>query len=75
MAGRTIFERVKEHERTSRAFSVMFIPVDQVPRVAREIRDSIPVTKSGEQCWEIDMKSAVMGGKIRISKTTLKVRA
>ena len=72
---KTIFDRVKEHERTSRAYSVMFIPADQVPRVAREIRDSIPILKSGDQAFEWDMKSAVMGGKIRIGKTTLKVRA
>jgi len=71
---RTIFDRVKEHERTSGSYSVMFVPVDQVPRVAREIRDSIPRAKSGEQRFEWDIKSAVMGGKIRISKTTIKVR-
>ena len=72
---RTIFDRVREHERNSSSFSVMLIPVDQVPRVAREIRESIPVLRSGEQAFEWDMKSAVMGGKIRIGKTTLKVRA
>lgn len=73
---RTIFDRVREHERTmSGSFSVMLIPVDQVPRVAREIRDSIPVLRSGDQAFEWDMKSAVMGGKIRIGKTTLKVKA
>lgn len=70
----TIFDRVREHEKASAAYSVMLIPADQVPRVAREIRESIPVTRDGEQRFEWDMKSAVMGGKIRIGKTTLKVK-
>lgn len=70
---RTIFDRVREHERTSSGHSIMFVPPEQVARVAREIRDSIPVLRTGEQAFEWDIKSAVMGGKIRISKTTIKV--
>ena len=72
---RTIFDRVREHERASLGFSIMLVPPEQVSRVAREIRESIPVTRNGEQCFEWDMKSAIMGGKIRISRTTIKVIA
>lgn len=74
MAGQTIFDIVRKGERERPGFSVLWIKPENVSRVAREIRDSIPTTHDGQQCFEIDMKSAIVRGNIRISKTTIRVR-
>lgn len=73
----TLFERVKVHEQMmGGAFSVMWISEKDIGKACKDLWASIPTRRnSDEPSFHTDIATALGRGGIRISKTTIKVRA
>lgn len=75
MAGPTIFEIIKKHQKENGTWSTFWVKEKDLPRVAREIYESIPlIGVNREPLLQADIPSALMRGGITIGKTKLRVR-
>lgn len=77
MAAVTIFELVqkKERELGPGVYPVFYVKEEHVAAVTRQLIDSIPTTKFGDRRFWIDIPDALNRGKLRISRTTLKLES
>lgn len=74
---KTIFDLIKEREATlpPGTYPVFYVKPDNVKGVVAQLIDSIPTTKFGERRFWIDFNDALNRGKLRISRTTLKLES
>lgn len=73
----SIFEIIKKHEASlpPGSYPTFYVKEKNVGQVITQIIESIPMDKAGERRFWIDVRDALTRGKLRISRTTLKLES